>query len=91
MNQVDLNLKKYEIEPNWVTFYFDEVSSNAHPMAATHLFELCAHCCCINSSFRVVYHALYNSVFEKFSIGDRIMYVYLRLCFYIKLTFYYCY
>ena len=27
MNQVDLNLKKYEIEPNWVTFYFDEVSS----------------------------------------------------------------
>ena len=40
MNQVDLNLKKYEIEPNWVTFYFDEVSSNRHLMSVTHLLEL---------------------------------------------------
>ena len=48
MNQVDLNLKKYEIEPNWVTFYFDEVSSNAHSINVTHLFVLCAYmyvCC----------------------------------------------
>ena len=56
MNQVDLNLKKYEIEPNWVTFYFDEVSSNTHPMSVTHLLELYASCCCINSSFLVFYH-----------------------------------
>ena len=42
MNQVDLNLKKYEIEPNWVTFYFDEVSSNTHPFNVTQQFELYA-------------------------------------------------
>ena len=47
MNQVDLNLKKYEIEPNWVTFYFDEVSLNTHHLVnVTHLFELYASCCC---------------------------------------------
>ena len=63
MNQVDLNLKKYEIEPNWVTFYFDEVSSNTHPMSVTHLLELYASCCCINSSFLVFYHCV--PVFSK--------------------------
>ena len=42
MNQVDLNLKKYEIEPNWVTFYFDEVSSNSHPFGVAQQFELYA-------------------------------------------------
>ena len=54
MNQVDLNLKKYEIEPNWVTFYFDEVSSNTHSMNVTHC----------STDYRMTYIYVYSVCFK---------------------------